>query len=59
MNKYEVLISESFGVVIEVDAESQEQAEEDAMCYGWIDNAKEVKREQAESVFVVESKQIK
>jgi|TARA_R100001163_G_C5030118_1_gene170562 hypothetical protein len=58
MNKYEVLISESFGVVVEVYAESKEQAEEDAMCYGVLDNAKEVKRIQSESTYVIDSIQL-
>ena len=58
MNKYEVLISESFGVVIEVDAESQEQAQDDAMSYEVLDNAKEVRRTHIESV-VVEWEQLK
>jgi hypothetical protein len=59
MNKYEVLISESVGVVVEVYAESLEQAEEDAMCYAVLDNAKEVNRIQSDSTFVIESKQLK
>jgi len=58
MNKYEVLISESFGVVVEVDAESQEQAQDDAMSYEVLDNAKEVRRTHIESV-VVEWEQLK
>ena len=58
MNKYEVLISESVGVVVEVYAESQEQAEEDAMCYGVLDNAKEVNRIQSESTYVIDSIQL-
>ena len=58
MNKYEVLISESFGVVVEVYAESLEQAEEDAMCYGVLDNAKEVNRIQSESTYVIDSIQL-
>ena len=59
MNKYEVLISESFGVVVEVYAESLEQAEEDAMSYGVLDNAKEVNRIQSESTYVIDSIQLK
>ena len=45
MKKYEVLLSESFGVVVEVEAESRKQAEEDAFMYSFDDfkNAKEVK----------------
>jgi len=61
MKKYEILISESFGVVVEVEAESRKQAEEDAFMYSFDDfkNAKEVHRYEADSSFVVESKQIK
>ena len=58
MNKYEVLISESFGVKVEVDAESREQAMEDAMSYAVLDNVKELRRTHNES-FVVEVKQLK
>lgn len=58
MNKYEVLISESVGVVVEVYAESLEQAEEDAMCYAVLDNAKEVKRIQSEDTYVIDSIQL-
>ena len=58
MNKYEVLISESFGVKVEVDAESQEQAMEDAMSYAVLDNVKELRRTHNES-FVVEVEQLK
>ena len=57
MNKYEVLISESFGVKVEVDAESQEQAMEDAMSYAVLDNVKELRRTHNES-FVVEVEQL-
>ena len=60
MKKYEVLISESFGVVVEVESESQKQAEEDAFMYSFDDfkNAKEVHRYEVDSSFVVESKEL-
>ena len=60
MKKYEVLISESFGVVVEVEAESRKQAEEDAFMYSFDDfkNAKEVHRYEVDSSFVVESKEL-
>ena len=57
MNKYEVLISESFGVKVEVDAESREQAMEDAMSYALLDNVKELRRTHIES-FIVEIEQL-
>ena len=60
MKKYEVLLSESFGVVVEVAAESRTQAEEDAFMYSFDDfkNAKEVHRYEVDSSFVVESKEL-
>ena len=53
MKKFEILLSESYGVVVEVEAETLEQAEEDA--FG--ENAEEIKRYIVDS-FVVESKEI-
>ena len=60
MKKYEVLLSESFGVVVEVEDESRKQAEEDAFMYSFDDfkNAKEVHRYEVDSSFVVESKEL-
>ncbi len=60
MKKYEILLSESFGVVVEVEAKSLKQAEEDAFMYSFDDfkNAKEVHRFMADGSFVVESKEL-
>ena len=46
MKKFEILLSESYGIVVEVEAETLEQAEEDAFMYSFDDfkGAKEVSR---------------
>ena len=61
MKTYEVLISESFGVRVEVKANSIEEAETDAFMYDVEEfkGAKEVHRFVADGSFVVESKEIK
>ena len=53
MKKFEILLSESYGIVVEVEAETLEQAEEAA--FG--ENAEEIKRYIVDS-FVVESTEI-
>jgi len=60
MKKFEILLSESYGVVVEVEAETLEQAEEDAFMYSFDDfkGAKEVSRDIVDGSFVVESKEI-
>ena len=61
MKTYEVLISESFGVRVEVKANSIEEAETDAFMYGVKEfkDAKEVHRLMIDGSFVVESKEVK
>ena len=60
MKKFEILLSESYGVWVEVEAETLEQAEEDAFMYSFDDfkGAKEVSRFIVDGSFVVESKEI-
>ena len=61
MKTYEVLISESFGVRVEVKANSIEEAETDAFMYDVEEfkEAKEVHRLMIDGSFVVESKEVK